>query len=55
MDDFAMLRLQIAWGADDALDTDPVDRLREAARPSPVAAKRPEPVAAEPEIGRAHV
>ena len=51
MDDFAILRLQIEWGANDALDTDPVDRLREAARPSPVASKRPEPVAAEPVRG----
>ena len=47
MDDFAMLRLQIEWGADDALDTDPVDRLREVARPTPaIVARQPEPVAA---------
>ena len=47
MDDFAMLRLQIEWGADDALDTDCVDRLREVARPAALAivAKRPEPEA----------
>ena len=44
MDAFAMLRLQIEWGADDALDTDPVDRLREVARPAhtPIA-PRPAP------------
>lgn len=47
MDDFAMLRLQIEWGADDALDTDSVDRLREIARAVPmVARQRPEPTAA---------
>lgn len=47
MDDFAMLRLQIEWGADDALDTDPVERLRERAPPPPsLQARRPEPVAA---------
>ena len=51
MDDFAMLRLQIAWGADDALDTDPVDRLRDVVRPPPIVAKRPEPVASEPTSG----
>ena len=50
MDAFAMLRLQIEWGADEALDTDPVDRLREVARTAPasivdIAAKRPEPEA----------
>ena len=28
MDDFAALRLQIEWGADEALDEAPVDRLR---------------------------
>ena len=45
MDDFALLRLQIEWGADDALDTDPVDRLREVARASAVQVSRPTPVA----------
>lgn len=46
MDDFAMLRLQIEWGADEALDTDPVDRLRDVARPvAPMVAKRPDPAA----------
>lgn len=53
MDDFAMLRLQIEWGADDALDTDPVDRLREVARPpAPFLAKRPESVATPVEAPR---
>lgn len=53
MDDFAMLRLQIEWGADDALDTDPVDRLREVARPvAPILARRPEPVAVPAETPR---
>ncbi len=52
MDAFAMLRLQIEWGADDALDTDPVDRLREVARPAPILAKRPEAVAAAAEPPR---
>ena len=47
MDDFALLRLQIEWGADEALDTDPVDRLRAVARP-PVA--RPDPVVRRPEV-----
>jgi len=28
MDDLALLRLQIEWGADEALEADPVDRLR---------------------------
>jgi DNA polymerase len=41
MDAFAMLRLQIEWGADDALDTDPVDRLREVVRASAVPIIRP--------------
>jgi uracil-DNA glycosylase family 4 len=36
MDDLALLRLQIEWGADEALDETPVDRLRPpAAVPSP--------------------
>lgn len=45
MDAFAMLRLQTEWGADEALDTDPVDRLREVVRAAPaILAQRPEPV-----------
>jgi uracil-DNA glycosylase family 4 len=27
-DDFALLRLQVEWGADEAIDADPIDRLR---------------------------
>jgi uracil-DNA glycosylase family 4 len=27
-DDFALLRMQVEWGADEAIDTDPIDRLR---------------------------
>lgn len=37
MDAYAALKLQIEWGADEALDDAPVDRLRSAA-PRPVAA-----------------
>jgi DNA polymerase len=51
MDAFAMLRLQIEWGADDALDTDPVDRLREVARAPAVQIQRPTLVAT-PEMPR---
>jgi DNA polymerase len=51
MDAFAMLRLQIEWGADDALDTDPVDRLREVVRATPIPTMRPAPAAA-PEAPR---
>jgi DNA polymerase len=48
MDAFAMLRLQIEWGADEALDTEPVDRLRVVAPPPPApVAKRPEPIQPE--------
>ena len=35
MDDLAALRLQIEWGADEALEADPVDRLRPVAAPPP--------------------
>lgn len=52
MDDFALLRLQIEWGADDALDTDPVDRLSAAARPVQAPMVRPiQAVAPEPSRG----
>src|SRR4051794_20230632 len=37
MDDLAALRLQIEWGADEALEAEPVDRRRDAA---PVRAAR---------------
>ena len=43
-DDFALLRLQLEWGADEAIDLDPIDRLqppqRQPAR-RPVAAPEP--------------
>ncbi|HEY2619540.1 MAG TPA: uracil-DNA glycosylase [Acetobacteraceae bacterium] len=35
MDDLAALKLQIEWGADEALEDAPVDRLRAGARPPP--------------------
>lgn len=44
MDDLALLRLQMEWGADEALAADPVDRLRDPApitvRPRPSASAR---------------
>ncbi|HET8995140.1 MAG TPA: uracil-DNA glycosylase family protein [Acetobacteraceae bacterium] len=45
MDDYALLTLQIAWGADEALDDAPVDRLRTAApvRPAPAHSVPPAP------------
>ncbi|MDA8250897.1 MAG: uracil-DNA glycosylase [Rhodospirillales bacterium] len=44
MDALALLRLQIAWGADEALDAAPHDRTRAAPRPIP-AAPAPAPAA----------
>lgn len=47
MDDaYALLRLQVEWGADEAIDLDPIDRMRPvetkaAASPRPVAAPEP--------------
>jgi uracil-DNA glycosylase len=35
MDDFAALRLQIEWGADEALEAEPVNRLRAVSAPPP--------------------
>jgi uracil-DNA glycosylase len=47
MDDLAALRLQIEWGADEALEAAPVDRLRKAVRSPPVSpVPRPEAVPA---------
>jgi DNA polymerase len=40
MDDFALLRLQVEWGADEALAEEPVDRLRPVVRRAPVAVPR---------------
>ncbi len=46
MDDaFALLRLQVEWGADEAIDPDPIDRMRPV-RVRPAAEPRPAPVAA---------
>jgi uracil-DNA glycosylase len=43
-DAFALLHLQVEWGADEAIDLDPIDRLRPVeVRPVPV--QRPTPVA----------
>jgi uracil-DNA glycosylase family 4 len=46
MDDFAALRLQLEWGADEALDEQPVDRM--VARAAAVAASSPLPAAPRP-------
>jgi hypothetical protein len=40
MDDFAALRLQIEWGADEALEAEPVVRLRAPPPPQPSPAPR---------------
>ncbi len=45
MDDLAWLRLQVEWGADEALDDRPVDRRAKPAAPSVPVAKSPAPVA----------
>jgi DNA polymerase len=46
MDALALLRLQMEWGADDALEEAPVDRLRPAAPPPAPLGRAPMPVAA---------
>ncbi len=43
MDALALLRLQIEWGADEALDSVPVDRLRPVPAPAAAASTRPVP------------
>jgi uracil-DNA glycosylase family 4 len=43
MDDLAALRLQIEWGADEALEAQPVDRLRVIPPPQPSPALTPSP------------
>jgi DNA polymerase len=48
MDALAALSLQIAWGADEALDDAPIDRTRPAAAPPPAAAPQPTPLQARP-------
>ncbi|WP_158932827.1 uracil-DNA glycosylase family protein [Acidisphaera sp. S103] len=42
-DDFTLLRLQVEWGADEAIDLDPIDRLRPV-ESKPVPLLRPAPV-----------
>jgi uracil-DNA glycosylase family 4 len=50
--DFALLRLQVEWGADEAIGLDPIDRLRPVeATPVPVALARPAAVAGAPSKG----
>ena len=51
MDALALLRLQIEWGADEALDEAPVDRLN-APAPPPATAP-PRPTAAPPSLSSA--
>ena len=58
MDALALLRLQMEWGADEALDEDPVDRLRPIApppamTPRPRAREQPVPVAVGTPVERA--
>ena len=56
MDALALLRLQIEWGADEALDDSPVDRLRPAApMPAPLAPARSAapPPRAQPQAAQA--
>jgi uracil-DNA glycosylase len=48
MDALAALRLQIEWGADEALEETPVDRLRAAQAPPP----QPSPASREREVQR---
>jgi DNA polymerase len=48
MDAFAALSLQIAWGADEALEDAPIDRTRPAAPPPRPAAARPAQAAPPP-------
>ncbi len=43
-DDWTALRLQIEWGADEALSPDPIDRLAQAARPQAVPERRPQAI-----------
>ncbi|MGA8192858.1 MAG: uracil-DNA glycosylase [Acetobacteraceae bacterium] len=48
MDDLAALRLQIEWGADEALEVEPVDRLHVQPPPEPSPASTPSPAASTP-------
>jgi uracil-DNA glycosylase len=47
-DAFALLRLQVEWGADEAIDVDPIDRLRPLERKPAAAPERPVVVADPP-------
>jgi uracil-DNA glycosylase len=47
MDDLAALRLQTEWGADEALEAEPVDRLRAIPPPQPSPALTPSPAERE--------
>jgi len=52
MDDLSLLRLQMEWGADEALEETPVDRLRPVvAAVAPVAAPRVRPAVPERPVG----
>jgi uracil-DNA glycosylase len=55
-DAYALLRLQVEWGADEAIDPDPIDRLRPAeakplARPVPLQQRPDDTRAVEPPRG----
>jgi len=47
MDDFAALRLQIEWGADEALELEPVNRLRAVPTPPPQPSPAPRELVGE--------
>ncbi len=49
MDALALLRLQIEWGADEALAPNPIDRLQRRAS-APAEPRRPMPAAAQPGV-----
>lgn len=52
MDDaFTLLRLQVEWGADEAIDLDPIDRLRPV-ESKPVPLLRPAPVAKDTQVAQ---
>lgn len=51
MDDLAALRLMIEWGADEALEEQPIDRTRAIEAPAPTAAPRAAPQPAPARTG----
>jgi hypothetical protein len=53
MDDFTALRLQIEWGADEALEAEPVDRLR--AVTDPISLTPPPNALPQGEAEKAHL